>query len=192
MANNDATIDLMREVSALRSELSAVTKDRDAALANIDTAAFLQEDACRIIREVAGALPDYRDAPANVAAHVAAFAAERDAAVRELNIIRAAQSFSLVCPRWAERELRANDHKGTWRDCKLGYLTKRLDEEVQELHESVRAGHVVAVIDNHDAFDTIGVWSAEDAAKVLEEAADVANFAMMIADVVRTRVKVKP
>jgi hypothetical protein len=56
-----------------------------------------------------------------------------------------------------EMRLRANDHKGGWYDCTLQYLKKRLHEEVMELRSSRRDTRV-------------------------EEAADVANFAMMIAD----------
>lgn len=61
------------------------------------------------------------------------------------------------------RKLEANAHKGGWASCPLPYLTKRLSQEVAELKRAIRANK-----------------SRED---VLAECADVANFAMMIADV---------
>lgn len=61
-----------------------------------------------------------------------------------------------------EARLRANDHKGGWQQCSVDWLLARLIQEAGELAEEV-----VAEI-------------AEQG--VLYEAADVANFAMMIAD----------
>lgn len=58
-----------------------------------------------------------------------------------------------------ERRLRANDHKGGWRGDTPHALLRRLREETDELYLAI---------------------TAED---VGNEAADVANFAMMIADV---------
>lgn len=67
-----------------------------------------------------------------------------------------------------ERKLRANDHKGGWANEPKGWLLDRAEAELLELRESVS-------------------WlqrSAEDLAvqSVLDEAADVANFCIMIAD----------
>lgn len=56
--------------------------------------------------------------------------------------------------------LRDNDHKGGWDDCDLSWLYKRLKEEVEELGEVLLSG---------------------DERAITKEAADVANFAMMIA-----------
>lgn len=70
--------------------------------------------------------------------------------------------------RFAERmetKLRANDHKQHWSTCDLGYLLRELDKEVNELHGALAAGTDVEAVAN--------------------EAADVANIAMMIADKVR-------
>lgn len=64
-----------------------------------------------------------------------------------------------------EKVLRANDHKGGWEADALEDLCCRAEEELDELH------HALAVDD--------------DATKVIKEAADVANFAMMIADNLR-------
>lgn len=63
-----------------------------------------------------------------------------------------------------EQKLRANDHKRHWRDMSIQYLSMRLTQERKELYAAIASG---------------------DATKVLNEAADVANFAMMVADVVR-------
>lgn len=62
-----------------------------------------------------------------------------------------------------ERQLRENDHKGGWQGCNLWYLYERLLQEAGELGV-VLAGAREGNVD--------------------EEAADVANFAMMIADIV--------
>ncbi len=59
-----------------------------------------------------------------------------------------------------ERALLSNDHKGGWDDCRDEYLLGRLEDELLELRKAIngRGG------------------------SVQEEAADVANFAMMLAD----------
>lgn len=62
-----------------------------------------------------------------------------------------------------ESELRKNDHKSPWSDESIYWLGERLDEEVKELHEAI--------------VDPKSTWE-----KVVSEAADVANFCMMIAD----------
>jgi hypothetical protein len=86
-----------------------------------------------------------------------------------------------------ERELRENDHKGTWERCTLGYLAKRLREEVDELVVAAMDGHVEASA-GEDGLRR-GPWTEADTARVLSEAADVGNFAMMIADVCDRRVR---
>ena len=63
-----------------------------------------------------------------------------------------------------EAKLKKNDHKPHWKAMGLQYLSMRLTQEREELRRAVERG-------NPD--------------EVLEEAADVANFAMMIADYVR-------
>jgi uncharacterized protein YdeI (YjbR/CyaY-like superfamily) len=60
-------------------------------------------------------------------------------------------------------KLLENIHKGHWKDCTLNYLSRRLTQERKEL--------LKAVTDNK-----------EKPVDVIREAADVANFAMMIAD----------
>ena len=64
-----------------------------------------------------------------------------------------------------EAQLRANDHKPGWKDEDRGDLMERLHDEVGELEvELVYRG-------------------SRRPGLVLKEAADVANFAMMVADV---------
>ena len=64
-----------------------------------------------------------------------------------------------------ERRLRRNDYKGGWLDEHLDYLIERLEEEVEELKRASRR-----------------YGSKRNDRSVIMEAADVANFAMMLAD----------
>lgn len=66
-----------------------------------------------------------------------------------------------------ELQLRKHDDRPGWKAERIGYLQKRLIQELEELD-----------------LDMIMGCSAN---KVCEEAADVANFCMMIADVYRLR-----
>lgn len=61
------------------------------------------------------------------------------------------------------KQLLANDYKSGWRTCDLKYLFHRLQEEIEELSVSCKLGH-------HE--------------EVTHEAANVANFAFMIKDLV--------
>ena len=61
-----------------------------------------------------------------------------------------------------EKKLKANDHKGHWRHLEVGHLRRRLAQEIEELKRAIDAN--------------------ESPARVLLEAADAANFAMMIAE----------
>lgn len=74
-----------------------------------------------------------------------------------------------------EQTLRKNDHKGTWKGEARLWLLSRLREEVQELEEAISYAQSY---DTSDRGARINPWGA-----VGREAADVANFAMMIADV---------
>ena len=58
-----------------------------------------------------------------------------------------------------ERELLENDHKSGWSGMPLGYLLRRVRQEVEELSKAIA-----------------------EKKNVVGEAADVANFCMMIAD----------
>ena len=70
------------------------------------------------------------------------------------------------------KQLSANSHKGGWTDLSDFYLFKRLVEEVEELQDVLMSGKALP----------------ED---VINEAADIANFAMMIATAARRREKTK-
>ena len=61
-----------------------------------------------------------------------------------------------------ELKLRDNDHKGGWASCEHSWLLDRLKQEVGELEKALDQ------VDNQE--------------NVIKEAADVANFALMIAD----------
>ena len=82
-----------------------------------------------------------------------------------------------VFARLMEAKLRENDHKGGWQNDGTEDLIKRLREEVCELEALT---------------ETSGAWCSsppfaalppEERLRIAREAADVANFAMMIADV---------
>ena len=71
-----------------------------------------------------------------------------------------------------ERKLKKNDYKGdgtSWRQGKLDPLLKRLKEETKELENEIYC----LSIDNQE--------------EIINEAADIANFAMMIADNARRK-----
>lgn len=70
---------------------------------------------------------------------------------------------STLCSFAAEmaRRLEANRHKDGWVDCEFEYLFERLRDEVNELSEAI--------------------FSAGNRHRIINEAADVANFAYMIA-----------
>lgn len=68
-----------------------------------------------------------------------------------------------------EAQLRANDHKGGWKMDKPEDLFVRLTEEASELDHEIAQKYIRETL--------------FDPSEVVKEAADVANFAMMIADV---------
>jgi hypothetical protein len=70
-----------------------------------------------------------------------------------------------------------NDHKGGWRGELPGYLLERLKNEIVELDDALSRYLV-------DPSITRTKKTEELARQVAMEAADVANYAMMIADVV--------
>jgi NTP pyrophosphatase (non-canonical NTP hydrolase) len=74
-----------------------------------------------------------------------------------------------------ERKLRANDHKPGWKYDSDGALLARLTEESGELRRAVNR--------LHNEHLKINPEKAAATQRVLDEAADVGNFAMMIADV---------
>jgi NTP pyrophosphatase (non-canonical NTP hydrolase) len=72
-----------------------------------------------------------------------------------------------------EHELRMNHHKGGWKGCEPRDLYARLREE---------AGELYAEIDPRTR-EALPAEARSELSGVGSEAADVANFAMMIADV---------
>ena len=75
-----------------------------------------------------------------------------------------------------ERKLRENDHKGGWDDMPSRWLRGRLAGEVRELEAAI-----AAYIDKIDICNREQDLSKSRQA-ILSECADIANFAMMIAD----------
>ena len=67
-----------------------------------------------------------------------------------------------------EAKLKKNSWKDPWYNCSLQYLSMRLTQERKELRRAM---------------------TRRDAHEVLKEAADVANFAMMLADVYRRKME---
>lgn len=72
-----------------------------------------------------------------------------------------------------ENKLKENDKKGGWDDCNIYWLIQRIREEINELLSAVNL--------NRD----LGATKEN----IIREAADVANFAMMIADITRKHLK---
>lgn len=72
-----------------------------------------------------------------------------------------------------ENKLKENDKKGGWDDCNIYWLIQRIREETNELLSAVNL--------NRD----LGATKEN----IIREAADVANFAMMIADIARKHLK---
>lgn len=89
---------------------------------------------------------------------------------------------------WMEKVLKANDHKGGWLDMEFSDLIKRLREETRELDYTTHSHHV-PWIGNGDTGDRAPYTRIEpiDWHTVVLEATDVANFAMMIADIANRR-----
>ena len=69
-----------------------------------------------------------------------------------------------------EHELSDNDWKGTWDNCSFGWLSRRLGQEFRELKRRLPRGNGL---------------DRKLATQIISEAADVGNFAMMIADKAR-------
>ena len=61
-----------------------------------------------------------------------------------------------------EKKLQSNDYKGGWNDCSIKYLLYSLKEEIKELSDELN--------------------QKSNSSNIIKEAADIANFAMMIAD----------
>lgn len=82
-------------------------------------------------------------------------------------------------------ELDANSHKRGWMSCTTVYLMRRLRNETKGLAEVLRRVRRTGMRVRHEGTSRVEVMrlSPEARREILSEAADVANFAMMIADV---------
>lgn len=69
-----------------------------------------------------------------------------------------------------EKKLRANDHKGHWSNCTPVYLYNRADNELKEVWTALLGD------------GSLNPCTPEEAARIIAECADVANFMMMLAD----------
>lgn len=67
-----------------------------------------------------------------------------------------------------EYKLRLNAHKGRWEDLDIDEALKKLSSEVEELRGAIKLGNTMEII---------------------LEAADIANFAMIVASIAVERVK---
>lgn len=78
-----------------------------------------------------------------------------------------------------EAKLVLNDHKGGWKDCEIDWLIKRLQQETNELIERWNARQ--SSMQGRSAGENVPLIDVDNEA-IINECADVANFAMMIAD----------
>lgn len=83
-----------------------------------------------------------------------------------------------------EKKLLANDHKGGWETDSFGSLFKRLDEELKEAKQA--ASNLTSALWQDRPGDLIERLD-EFGELAIDELADVANFAMMLADRIRSR-----
>lgn len=72
-----------------------------------------------------------------------------------------------------EKKLRENEGKGGWDNCNIYWLIQRIREETNELLSAVNLHRDLGATKEN----------------IIREAADVANFAMMMADIARKHLK---
>jgi hypothetical protein len=77
-----------------------------------------------------------------------------------------------------ELKLRENDHKGGWLGIGMEYAQRRMRQEMVELEQAITEFSWR----NDDGTTKSDAQIAEARNRIVREAADVANFAMMIAD----------
>jgi len=75
-----------------------------------------------------------------------------------------------------ETVLQENDYKGGWKDCNINWLFRRLVDEVFEL------AIALSKVNQHAWNNPLNTTAKSD---VVKEAVDIANFAMMIADLAK-------
>lgn len=103
----------------------------------------------------------YRDVYANSTEEAEATKEAIEKVIYEIEVPESVRWFA----QQMEKKLQKNDHKGGWEDLSLDILLDMLKIEVMELEASIKEWQV--------------------SRDIIEESADVANFAMMIADIAR-------
>jgi NTP pyrophosphatase (non-canonical NTP hydrolase) len=78
---------------------------------------------------------------------------------------------------WMEAQLRKNDHKPGWKHELAADLFPRIREETDELAAALARGP--------GSGNPFGPYDEDARRRIAEEAADIANFCMMIVDVTR-------
>jgi len=84
-----------------------------------------------------------------------------------------------------EKVLRDNDHKGGWQECDPRWLLAKLNEEVGELGKALTIQYLPDGRELKDYPDTNGGRGMID--NIIRECVDVANVAMMMADIFSQR-----
>jgi hypothetical protein len=92
-----------------------------------------------------------------------------------------------------ERKLKANEHKGGWKDCEVTWLRQRLGDELCELDRAIKLLDLDRAMKLLDLAKLVnypeelamltGVRRKVRRSDVGEECTDIANLAMMIDDV---------
>jgi hypothetical protein len=82
-----------------------------------------------------------------------------------------------------EAKLRENDHKGHWRGCTTAYLSRRCGNELEELRAMIKRANDWVRENTFPSGRGPLISDSTFAPEIGREAADVANFAMMLADV---------
>lgn len=76
-----------------------------------------------------------------------------------------------------EKKLALNDHKTGWKDCEVDMLISRLKEETQELEDEWWKRK-----NDFGRSASEGFMFTSSNEELIKECADIANFAMMVAD----------
>jgi hypothetical protein len=74
-----------------------------------------------------------------------------------------------------ENKLRQNDHKGHWLNCRWYEIFPRIMDERDELLAAIKPRELHTM--NHNL-------TLQQKREIISECADIANFAMMVADIV--------
>ena len=117
----------------------------------------------------------YRDCANRVTAALEECQNERDELRAEVARLTAVREPVRWFAEQMERKLKANDHKSHWRESDVVWLFERMQDERIELWEAFKPTRPFGCF----------VDTPNDVERVIDEAADVANFAMMIADKAR-------